>query len=140
MAGGKIRTQTIIRFICVASLIASLLYLVKFGIYAASFAILGFYLLQFIMSYFLLNNAFSIRWCRNFDYFLAPIISSTVMFIVVLLVNDHVLIEMKGINLLLSIILGGASYTFCFLFIPFTSWLFLRQNVLSKLTLFKSNK
>jgi len=140
MAGGKIRTQTIIRFICVLALISGLLYMVQFGIYAASFTILGFYSLQFILSYFLLNHAFSIRWSKTFDYFFAPILSSSVMFVVVLLVKKHVLIDMQGVNLLLSILLGGVSYSLCFLFIPFSSWLFLRQNVFSKLSVLKLRK
>ena len=127
MAGGLIKAQALIRFLSVLVLIFVLTIASPHGIEAASFTILAFNVLLFLLSFMLLNKSFAINFSTLISYFIPPIASSLIMLFAVLVTQYSILLETALLNLLVTICVGVIVYLSCFLFIPFQQWHFLQR-------------
>ncbi len=135
LACGAIKQQTIIRFVCVFILGVGLLFVAKLGIEAASYMLVGFYVLQFLASYWLLNYKFKFRWSKLFELLWAPLLSGSIMFLSVNTFVEHFFVDERLFNLMFSIVIGGVVYIALFFILPCNNWLYLKQGILRKLSL-----
>ena len=138
MAGGLIKTQALIRFISVVILITALFITAPYGIEAASFTILIFNFLLFVLSFLLLKKHFHVDWLTLINYSSPPIVSSLLMLLMVILVQKYIWVETPILNLFTTIFLGITIYLICFMFLPFPQWKFLQSKLKNKLI--KSSK
>jgi hypothetical protein len=132
MALGAIKQQTLIRFLCLFILTMSLVVLVERGIETVALALIIFYFIQFIASYFLLNGKFNFGWRKLIDLLWAPLFSAGVMYFVVIYIVDSGWFELRLLNFISAIVCGVFTYFFLFLVIPSSSWNYLRKNILNK--------
>jgi PST family polysaccharide transporter len=133
MAGGLIKPQALIRFISVVILIIVLFFTAPYGIESASFTILAFNFLLFVLSFFLLKKHFSVNWLTLINYSIPPIVSSLLMLLMVLAAQKYIWVETPIMNLFTAIFLGITVYFLCFMFLPFPQWKFLQSKLKNKL-------
>jgi PST family polysaccharide transporter len=133
MAGGLIKSQALIRLLSVMILIISLILTAPYGIEAASFTILSFNVLLFVLSSLLLKKHFFIKLSTLTSYFLPPFVSSMLMLLMVMTTQSFVWAQSPLLNLLASVFMGMLVYLFCFLFIPFKQWEFLQSKLKKKI-------
>jgi O-antigen/teichoic acid export membrane protein len=135
MALGAIKQQTMIRFLCLIILTISLVVLVKRGIETAALALILFYSVQLVASYFLLNCKFNFGWKKLIDLLWAPLFSAGVMYVVVITIVDSSWFELRLLNFISAIACGVLTYVSLFLAIPSTSWNYLRNNILNRISI-----
>lgn len=128
IAMGQIKHQTVIRLIGVVLLVSLLMWSVKFGIVAVSYAILFFNIALFIASFLLLKQFLSISIKQLFSFFFPALVSSLIMFLAIDSVSFLTVIEgTRSLTLITEVIVGMLLYILCVVFIPFKEWVFIRK-------------
>ncbi len=129
----QVKYQTLIQIGLTIFLVVGLLIFSDLGIESAALMILAFNFLMFIASYTLLNSTLKFGWGKLLVNLLPPIsiVLGMSLALYVLSMFSNLMNDLW--YLLFSLIIGGVSYSFLFLVIPFKKLGFLRNRVLRRL-------
>jgi len=134
LAASRVKQQAVIRFVLTFGLIVGLVIVAPYGIVSASLAILSFNILLFVASYFLLNSHAHFGWLNLAASLLPSIVMVVFMCLSLYALDLYFNAAREWYRLVLAILVGGMTYTFCFLVIPFKRLDFLRNRVLARLS------
>jgi len=133
LAAARVKQQAIIRFILTFMLIIGLVLVAPYGIESASMVILCFNIFLFFASYFLLNSYANLGWLNLVSNLLPSLVIVACMYLSLYVFEFYFKASHEWQRLLLAILVGGVTYAFCFLVMPFKRLTFLRKRAISRL-------
>ena len=135
LAAARVKPQTLIRIILTLVLVIGLLMAAPYGIKNAALVIMSFNIMLFFASYMLLNSYAKLGWLKLINNLISAFFLVACMCLSLYMVDIYYEASHEWQHLIFSILVGGISYTFFFLTIPFKQTAFLRNKVIGKLSL-----
>ena len=132
-ATARIKSQTLIRIMLTVALILGLIVATPYGIESAALVIMSFNIMMFFASYLLLNSYANFGWLKLITSLLPSMIIVACMCLALYVFELYFKATYEWQHLVLAILVGGISYAFAFLVIPFKRLAFLRKRIIARL-------